>query len=96
MEAEGIALGIVSGMEFLEEIVDFSSGDVMIMYTDGIIEAFNLQKEMFGIDNLKKIAQKNADKSADEIIDSVSKAINDFAGGAAQHDDITIVVIKAL
>jgi sigma-B regulation protein RsbU (phosphoserine phosphatase) len=75
--------------------VQLEAGDILLLYTDGVTEAENLQKEQFGRGRLANMIRQNADLSADEIIQKVLGAVNEFAAGTTLADDVTLVVYKA-
>ena len=68
------------------------SGDCLILYSDGIVEAMNAAGEEFGEDRLAAVVQENAGTRADEIRDAILNALDTFMGDAAAHDDRTLVV----
>lgn len=76
--------------------VKLEPGDVVVLYTDGITEAENKQKEMFGIDRLCQVVIDNAQRSATEIRSAIIQAVEAFIGDHHIYDDITLVVIKQL
>jgi serine phosphatase RsbU (regulator of sigma subunit) len=69
-------------------------GDIAIVFTDGISEAMNTEREEFGEDRLYSIVAENADKSAEEINRAVIDALDEFVGEAPQHDDISLIIMK--
>lgn len=95
MGASGLPIGIAPGETYTEESVPFAKGDIMVMYTDGIIESMNLKGEMFGVERLQEIIKDAAALHAQEILTRISDAIRKFSGDTPQHDDITLVVVRA-
>jgi sigma-B regulation protein RsbU (phosphoserine phosphatase) len=97
-DSEGISIGLADSALFDETIVDhradFGTGDVLVVYTDGVTEAPNLKgKEFSGtrlVDNVRRCHRG----SAKEINDGVLGALQTFCGEAAQRDDITLVTVK--
>jgi sigma-B regulation protein RsbU (phosphoserine phosphatase) len=69
-------------------------GDTVIIYSDGISEAFNDKNEEFGEDRLLTVLKQNIKLSADTLIGKVFDAIKIFVNDVSQSDDITIVIIK--
>jgi phosphoserine phosphatase RsbU/P len=91
----GAAIGLVDDYRLGIEQVDLQEGDILLLYTDGVIEALNPQgTEQFGYDRLAEILQQNENLPANEITQKIRGALNDFTGGALLADDITIVVCK--
>lgn len=98
LNGKGMALGLTKGKvfdDFIEEKqLYLKKGDVLILYTDGVTEMMNENKDEFGLKQLKKIISKCKNENANKIINNIHKKIEQFAGKADQHDDITIVVVK--
>ena len=93
----GIPLGVIEEVRYTRGgPVRMESGDVILIGTDGIWEAANTSRDMFGKDRLRDILRANADRTAGEIRDAIARAVAEFRGEAPQADDITLVVIRAL
>ena len=91
----GAAIGLVEDYKLRLEQVDLLEGDILLIYTDGVIEALNPQgTEQFGYDRLAEILQQNENLPANEITQKIRVALNDFTQGAVLADDITIVICK--
>ena len=89
-------VGIFDDMEYEENTLQLASGDTLVMFTDGVTEAWNPQKMEFGTERLNAILGGLVDKGSRQIVDTIKTAITDFAEGAEQSDDITMLVIKKL
>ncbi|NTW01563.1 MAG: SpoIIE family protein phosphatase [Oscillochloris sp.] len=96
LRAQGIVLGIIPDPRFEQVETIIQPGDVLLLYTDGITEAMNPQRELFGDDRLTAVLRANHHRSPQEIINAVLVAISEFAVGQPQSDDITMVVLKRL
>jgi sigma-B regulation protein RsbU (phosphoserine phosphatase) len=94
LKTGGIPLGMLDDFDYEEEIVQFNQGDILLMYSDGISEAFNKDKEQFGDDRVISIVQNLRDESAQTILDSVLEAVRTHSAGTPQLDDLTVVVVK--
>ena len=68
--------------------------DVLILFTDGISEAVNPQGEEYSDEKLEETALRLSSGSASEILEGIKKEVHDYAKGAPQSDDITMVVMK--
>lgn len=90
----GIVLGFLKNQEYVQMTQLIDNGDIIVFYTDGITEVFNEMDEMFGEDRLRKIIEDNKLLSAKAIEQKIIEAVDAFAPGSEQQDDITIVVIK--
>ncbi len=90
----GMALGIMDGIEFVKEEVLMCPGDVFVLYTDGVTEARNTNKEEFGDERLIGIVSQCKDMTVKEITENIYNEVLKFRKKAPQHDDITIMVLK--
>lgn len=95
---EGPGLGVVDGMAFdqkIEEVsVPFSTGDYFIIYSDGLTEAINPDRELFGEDRVHEIILKKEYSSPRELGELLMKSIGEYRQDAEQNDDITLVIVK--
>ncbi len=98
-EPSGVALGMVptDDLQLIleEKTTMLLSGMSMILYTDGVVEAENRAGQEMGRDVFYDYVMKNKEMSADQLIKSIMDEIDKFADGTAQHDDITLMVIKS-
>ena len=79
----------------LEEVsLPLGRGDVFVLYTDGISEAMNEAGECFGDARLADVVGQHADLPSDELRERILREIGLFAGDAAQHDDMTMVLLR--
>jgi len=93
----GIALGMVPDISKIihEEEILFESGDTIILYSDGIVEAKNMQGEMYGLDRLNAVVSQHAGASQpEELFTLISQDFAVFVGEQIQNDDITLIVIR--
>jgi sigma-B regulation protein RsbU (phosphoserine phosphatase) len=96
LPATGIAMGVLDDAEYTQATVQMVTGDVLVLYTDGITEAENAALEMFGTERLEKIILACGGLSADRICQQVLDAVKAFTGDHPQSDDITLMVIRSL
>ena len=92
----GASLGIEGGIRGNELHVQLQRGDLAVFYTDGITEAHNIEKKLFGDERLIQFLKGMSDKSASEVAEALLKEVDNFVGEAPQHDDITLLVMKIL
>ncbi|MEE8106994.1 MAG: SpoIIE family protein phosphatase [Planctomycetota bacterium] len=91
----GPPLGVFPDVEFpADDPVDFESGDVLLMTTDGIAESPDKSGEQFGEERVEALLEANAGKSAQEIVEAVVTACNEWVDGEPMRDDATLVAIK--
>ena len=95
IEVSELPLGSMKKVKYDQETLELDIHDILIFYTDGVIEALNSAEEMYGTERLKSvIAEAPQDLSAEELIAYIFKDIQEFVQTAEQYDDITIVVVK--
>ena len=91
----GIALGVDPEWSFSIQTADnLQGGDIVLLGTDGIWEAFNGDGVMFGKEAVKQMLRKNRDQPADVILNSVFEAVATHAGETKIADDMTLIVVK--
>jgi len=90
----GPVLGILSIANYTENRVNLQPGDVLAIYSDGVTEATNAKDEEFGDERFAEVLTANRAKTAPEIVAAVNQALTDFAAGAPQADDITLMVAR--
>ncbi|MFT5207077.1 MAG: CHASE2 domain-containing sensor protein [Candidatus Omnitrophota bacterium] len=91
----GMPIGLMQGIEFGNLSLDIEPGDIFVMYSDGISEARNPRKEDYDMQRFQDAIIHAKDLSAEKIKDYIIKNVNEFVNGANQHDDMTVMVIKA-
>ncbi len=100
LQSRGMALGLEEGTRFAtvleEHAIQPQSGDVLAFYTDGFTEASDRRGGEFGEARLEREIAENKTQSANAIIQTVVRAVKRFVGNHPQHDDMTMVVVKAL
>jgi sigma-B regulation protein RsbU (phosphoserine phosphatase) len=81
--------------ELLEEdSIELSTGDVIVLYTDGITEAMNEEQDLFGEARLSRIVEEHGHLDSGELRERILREIESFVGGADQHDDMTMILLK--
>jgi serine phosphatase RsbU (regulator of sigma subunit) len=100
VQPDGMVLGLAldTGDMFnrlLEEVtLPLGPGDLFLLYTDGISEAMNVAGDCFGDARLADLAREHADLGSSELRERILDEVRRFAGDAAQHDDMTMVLVK--
>jgi sigma-B regulation protein RsbU (phosphoserine phosphatase) len=90
----GTALGFEPGLEFERTELTLNDGDALILYSDGVTEAFNSAEELYGDKRLLTDAATLTGRPAPEITSGLLRQVRAFAGGAPQSDDIAIMTLK--
>jgi serine phosphatase RsbU (regulator of sigma subunit)/anti-sigma regulatory factor (Ser/Thr protein kinase)/transposase len=76
------------------ERVQLQQDDMLLVYTDGVTEAMNQQREQYGIDRMVACLRQHGRRGAGEFIEELKRDVAAFTGEIPQHDDITVVAIK--
>lgn len=90
----GTALGFETGLEFERTDLTLNPGDTLILYSDGVSEAFNPSEECYGTDRLLTDVGAMSGQSATDITATLLKNVRTFASGAPQSDDLAILTLQ--
>jgi sigma-B regulation protein RsbU (phosphoserine phosphatase) len=96
LDQGGPVLGVLPNAEYKNDVVALCHGDVLVLYTDGVVEAESPAGEEYSAARLAAIVSSHLQESADELIESIYASVTQFRGGAPQADDMTLVTMKAL
>jgi sigma-B regulation protein RsbU (phosphoserine phosphatase) len=91
----GQLLGFFDNPLLPEETVQLASGDTMLLYTDGVIEAVDAQDQMFGEEQLHETFNANCDAAPQVMCDRILERVANHSGSLSQRDDITLVCVQA-
>jgi sigma-B regulation protein RsbU (phosphoserine phosphatase) len=91
--SSGLMLGVMPGARYVTHAVDLAAGDRLVLYTDGVTEAFNGAAEAYGEQRLVAEIQACGGGPAAAVVESICQSVARFAGDAAQSDDITLSVL---
>ena len=102
IESSGPPLGLFCGAMYEEESYEVKPGDILLLYTDGVVEATAPQLPgeeaaeavMYGEDKLEQLLRDHADSTADEIVAAVFTSVQEFSKQRVQDDDITVMALK--
>ena len=96
LSGKGIPLGTrMKEFEISENTIEYESGDVIILYTDGITETMNRNRDMFGEERFIELIENNADKPLGELKDIIKKTTDIFRGRYDMlEDDYTLMLIR--
>jgi sigma-B regulation protein RsbU (phosphoserine phosphatase) len=92
LRIEGAAAKFAELLE--EEQLTLDNGDVIVLYTDGITEAMNDSEDLFGEGRLSRLVEEHGHLASGELRERILREIEAFVGGADQHDDMTMILIK--
>jgi phosphoserine phosphatase RsbU/P len=94
LTTKSVVLGAFDFARYQSRQTRLMSGDVMVIYTDGVTEAVNSKNEMFGDERLENLIRENVQLSAEEIKGRILDEVLSFTRGLPQGDDITLIVLK--
>lgn len=91
----GMAIGLWEPVTLDEKMVKLSSGDTLILYTDGMTDCRDPKGEAFGLDRIKKTLSDLARQNAQHICNTLLETLQSYQDGSKQDDDVTLVAVKA-
>ena len=90
----GIALGIVPGLDYEQQTVTLNPGDTVILYTDGVTEAMNAEGRQYGLDDLRSLFASAPPGGSRVANEAIFDAVRGFSEGVPQSDDITCLALR--
>ena len=87
-------VGLVDDAEFEATRVQLEPNDVLVLFSDGIVEAANTQKELFGFERLREVTERCAQASIETVMKTILDAVDEFSRGAGQADDLTLLIVR--
>jgi serine phosphatase RsbU (regulator of sigma subunit) len=96
LEEGGPILGILKDATYLEGEVPLAAGDILTLFTDGIIEQEDGSGEQFSVGRLEAVVRANDKESASRLVSAITEAVASHAGSTPQSDDETVVIVKVL
>ncbi|MGB7190395.1 MAG: GAF domain-containing SpoIIE family protein phosphatase, partial [Acidobacteriaceae bacterium] len=94
LEANGPVVGLLLLSPYTEQSLALQPGDLLLMFTDGISEGMSLDDEEWGEERMIASAEKCREKTASGVLKDLFRDVDAFTAGAAQHDDMTALVLK--
>ena len=94
MDSSCVPIGMFDSLTCAMNPVTLAAGDVLVLYTDGVIEAENSQGEEFGMERLSSLIRQGHMLSSDELMNHILESIADFSRNVGFEDDVTILVVK--
>jgi serine phosphatase RsbU (regulator of sigma subunit) len=96
LDRGGSVLGPIPAARYESTRVHLAPGDLLLMYTDGVIEREGQDQEPFGLERLRGLLTKSAGAGARNIVDTILSAASKHGGGYPLEDDMTVVVVRRL
>lgn len=94
LTAGGPVLGVLRSAPYDSASIRLDTGDVVVMYTDGVSEAHPSGGDEFGEDRVKELVRANRHRTSGEIMNTLKDAVLEYIGDQAAEDDVTVVVVK--
>ncbi len=94
IESSGPALGIMKGAEYRENRITYDAGDYLFLYTDGILEQQNSQRDMYGFSRLEKTFSSLINNGKKDILSGLFDDLAAHAGDEEQEDDVTLYLLE--
>jgi sigma-B regulation protein RsbU (phosphoserine phosphatase) len=93
LEAGGAPVGMFPDWTYEEGVVQLNPGDMVLAYTDGVVEAVDPDGEEWGVESLRTAAAASGAHCADDMVDAIFKSMDEFSQGC-RTDDATVVVLR--
>ena len=90
----GLALGVMEETPYISSSLTIRPGETLVLYTDGVTEAMNRNKNFFGEARFERVLSESGGERAETVMNAIKNEVESFAAGAYQADDITILVLK--
>jgi sigma-B regulation protein RsbU (phosphoserine phosphatase) len=94
LEAEGVPVGLLEKREYDEISAQLEPGDVIVLTSDGVLDALNEDGEEYGRDRLARSLRACCSKPVGEIVAALQRDVEAFRGNALQFDDQTILILR--
>jgi Serine phosphatase RsbU, regulator of sigma subunit len=91
---EGFFLGVFEESQYYTKKVELRSGDLLLVYTDGVTEALNENKELYSDRRLLETTRTYPDNSPEELVNNVVNAVKSFSKDVSQTDDIAVLALR--
>ena len=90
---DGLVVAAMEGIAYSEQCIQLQKGDTLLLYTDGVTEADNINEEFFGDDRLKRLLADRQDGSVEQLVEHIIATTHAFEGEDRQADDITVLAL---
>ena len=94
IELPGMPLGSFAGATYDEVSFELNAGDLFVLCSDGVFEAFDAEGREFGADRLLDVVRTHRNESAQQVVDAIFDAVTEFRGDRPQSDDLTAVAVR--
>ncbi|HTP57896.1 MAG TPA: GAF domain-containing SpoIIE family protein phosphatase, partial [Spirochaetia bacterium] len=94
LDAKGLPIGVEREANYEQKRLRVEAGDMLVLCTDGIVEAMNADGQQYTLGRLKSVIEKCAAEGADKLVESIRKDVGVHVAGARQHDDQTLLLLQ--
>jgi len=94
LETTGIAVGVMEDMPYTAKSFTMNSGDLLVIFSDGVPDATNEANEAYGMERLESLVREHKDEPSAELIETIFKSVADHVGDAPQFDDLTLAIVR--
>jgi serine phosphatase RsbU (regulator of sigma subunit)/CRP-like cAMP-binding protein len=95
LASHGLALGVDPNLSWESHTLELADNDLLVLYTDGVTEAFNARDQLFGKRRLAQIVSGSSGLNSSGVVRAIDQGIREFVGTLPLADDVTVVVLKA-
>lgn len=96
LKANSMVIGIMGGIDLEPQVIEIEQGDILVLFTDGLLEAENPNEEMFGPERLAELILSHRNSTAAQLTDLIIEELRRFTGGEQFSDDVTLMIVKIL
>ncbi len=93
-DKHGFVIGGFENQKYTEYEIKLEKGDMIFLYTDGVVEATNSNNELFGTERMLKALNEHYDPSPQQLLTGIKRSVDEFVGDASQFDDLTMLGLK--
>jgi sigma-B regulation protein RsbU (phosphoserine phosphatase) len=90
----GPIAGAMEGFTYSEGRAELRQGDLLFVFTDGVVEATNVDDQLFSDERLRDILARSGNDNPEKVVDEVESEVHDFEGAAPQFDDVTMLALR--
>ncbi|MCM2270795.1 MAG: SpoIIE family protein phosphatase [Thermoanaerobaculia bacterium] len=94
LSSTGVPLGMLPEAPFTARELDLAPGDLLVVYTDGIVEAFDASDEEFGLERLEAVCREHRAVPLSDLSNTIDRALEQFVRGVPYPDDRTLVLLR--
>jgi sigma-B regulation protein RsbU (phosphoserine phosphatase) len=94
IQSTGMPLGIFSETEYSSQKLTLAKGDSLVLYSDGLTEAFNTAGKQYGIQRLSSLLEKQSALLPQQLLTATLEDLKEFRSGAPRTDDLTIMIVR--